>query len=159
MTNYWVFIVKDHIHMGKIIPAREVLANRVSNRFWSLNSKAANLKKLQKGDRVLFYVTELSEKGFMGRGALAGPAHPMTEEQRFHIIGSPSISFDYVVDFEEMEMWPFMITLDQLKDRMPLLLGRKLPARIFRGSIRRITERDYEVVMKVYEKLSQRHQP
>ena len=155
MENYWVFIVKDHIHMGKVIPAREVLANRVTNKFWSLSARAANLKRLQRGDRVLFYVTESTERGFMGRGVLAGPAHPMTDEQRFHIIGSPSISFDYAVEFEEAEMWPFMIPLDRLKDQMPLLLGRKAAARVFRGSIRRITERDYEVVMEIYKKLSQ----
>lgn len=158
MTNYWVFIVKDHVHMGKIIPAREVLANRVANKFWSLSARAANLKKLQEGDNVLFYVTESGGKGFMGNGILAGQAHPMTEEQRFHIIGSPSIGFDYVVEFERAEMWPLMITLEQLRDRMPLLIGRKMPARVFRGSIRRITERDYEVVMEVYEKLSRRRE-
>jgi len=109
---------------------------------------------LQKGDRVLFYVTESTERGFMGKGVLAGPAHPMTDEQRFHIIGSPSISFEYAVEFDEAEMWPFLIPLDQIKDRMPLLLGRKMAARVFRGSIRRITERDYEVVMEFYEKIS-----
>ncbi len=106
MGGYWVFIVKDHVHMGKIIPAREVLANRVENKFWSLSSRAANRRRLAKGDQVLFYVAESKERGFMGRGILAGPAHPMTEEQRFHVIGSPSMSFEYSVEFDEAEMWP-----------------------------------------------------
>jgi len=152
MANYWVFIVKNHVHMGKVIPAREVLANRVENKFWSLSGRAANIRKLDKGDKVLFYVAETRERGFMGRGVLAGQAHPITDEQRFHVIGSPSMSFDYAVDFEEAEMWPKMISLDSIKDRMPLLLGRKFPARVFRGSIRRITERDYEVVLEAKQK-------
>lgn len=46
----------------------------------------------------------------------------MTEEQRFYIIGSPSINFDYVVEFDEVKMCSSVITLDQLKDRMPLIL-------------------------------------
>jgi len=158
MENYWVFVVKDHIHLGKIIPAREVLANRVKNKFWSLSSRAANLKKLEKGDRVLFYVAESSEKGFMGKGVLAGSAHPITDEQRFHVIGSPSMSFDYSVEFSEAEMWPRIVSLDLVKDEMPLLIGRKAPARVFRGSIRRITPRDYETVLKAQEKLSQKSQ-
>jgi len=117
MTNHWVFIVKDHLHMGKTIPAREVLANRVQNKFWSLSSRAANLKRLEKGDRVLFYVAESAERGFMGRGVLAGPAHPMSDKQRFHIIGTPSIGFDYSVEFDEAEMWPKIVTLDMLRIR------------------------------------------
>lgn len=72
MINHWVFVMKDHLHMGKVIPAREVLANRVSNKFWSLSAKATNLKRTQNGDRVLFYVIESREKGFMGEGVLAG---------------------------------------------------------------------------------------
>ena len=50
-------------------------------------------------------------------------------------------------------MWPKLIPLDLLADRMPLLLGRKNPARVFRGSIIRLTERDYEIVLETAEKL------
>jgi len=67
MVNYWVFVVKDHVHMGKTIPAREVLVNRVQNKFWSLSSRAANLRRLEKGDQVLFYVAESAEKGSWAR--------------------------------------------------------------------------------------------
>ncbi len=46
--------------------------------------------------------------------------------------------------------------LDSVKNRMPLLLGRKFPARVFRGSIRRITARDYEVVLEAYKQFSEK---
>lgn len=117
MTNYWMFIVKDHVHMSKIILAPEILANRVSNRFWSLNSKTPNIRKLQKRE----IKSSSTLRTFHGRGR-SSPAHPMTEEQRFYIIGSPSINFDYVVEFDEVKMCSSVITLDQLKDRMPLIL-------------------------------------
>jgi hypothetical protein len=42
----------------------------VKNKFWSLNAGAPNLKKLEKGDKVIFYVTEAKRKGFMGKGKL-----------------------------------------------------------------------------------------
>ncbi len=152
MVNYWVFVVKDHVHMGRIIPAREVLADRVRNKFWSLSARARNLKRLEKGDKVLFYVTEAQERGFMGAGVLAGSAHPMTEEQRFHVIGEPSISFEYAVDFDEAEIWDKLISLNSIKDKMPSLRGMKNPARAFRGAIRRITEKDYEAVIQAHER-------
>ncbi len=151
MVNYWIFIVKDHVHMGRVIPAREVLADRVRNKFWSLSARARNLKKLEKGDKVLFYITESRERGFMGRGILAGLPHPITEEQRFHVIGEPSIGFDYAVDFEEAEIWDQVITLNQVKDKMPLLRRMRNPSRAFRGAIRRITEEDYEAVVQAYK--------
>jgi len=46
----------------------------------------------------------------MERGVLAGPAHPITEEQRFHVIAEPSNAFQYAVDFEEAEMWEIAIS-------------------------------------------------
>lgn len=142
-------MVKDHTLMDKVIPAREVLADRVRNRFWSLNSRAPNVRRLEGGDRVLFYVAGREGRGFMGRGVLAGKPHPITPEQRFHILGLPSIAFDYAVEFSEAEMWPEPIGLEELKARrMPLLVGRKRPAMVFRGSVKRITPRDYEIVLE-----------
>jgi len=82
----------------------------VKNRFWSLSIRAPNLRRLEKGDKVIFYITEAKRKGFMGRGVLAGPAHPITEEQRFHVVGEPSNAFQYAVDFEEAEMWEIVIS-------------------------------------------------
>ena len=133
--------------------ARDVLADRVRNKFWSPNSRARNVRKLKKGDKMVFYLMSSEGRGFMGREVLAGEAHPMTIQQRFHIIGSPSINFDYAVEFREAEMWPKLVTLDLLADRMPLLPGRKNPARVFRRSIIRLTEGDYEIVLETAEKL------
>jgi len=92
-------------HIGRIIPVSGVISNRVKNRFWLLSIRAPNLRGLEKGDKVIFYITEAKKKGFMGREVLAGPVHPMTEEQRFHVIGESSNAFQYAVDFEEAEMW------------------------------------------------------
>lgn len=153
MPGYWAFVVKDHVFERRVIPAHEVLADRVRNRFWSLNSRAPNVRRLKGGDRVLFYVTSRSERGFMGRGVLAGSAHPITVEQRFHVVGTPSINFDYAVEFSEAVMWPELLPLEELVGRMPLLRGRKRPAAVFRGSIRRISERDYEAVLEAAEAL------
>lgn len=48
--------------MGRVIPASEVLSNRVKNRFWSPSARAPNLKRPSKGDKVIFYITEAIEK-------------------------------------------------------------------------------------------------
>ena len=149
MPGYWIFVVKDHTFEGRIIPAIEVLANRVRNKFWSLNSKAPNVKNLSENDRVLFYVTSTAGKGFMGRGVLAGPAHPITVEQRFHVIGIPSIHFDYAVEFKEAEMWTRMVKLEDVREKLAMLRGKRNPAMIFRGSIKKISEEDYQKILDI----------
>ena len=37
------------------------------NRFRSLNVRAPNLRRLEKGDKVIFYIAEAKRKGFMVR--------------------------------------------------------------------------------------------
>ena len=51
-------------------------------------------------------------------------------------------------------MWSEIVSLDLVKDKMPLLIGRKNPAQVFRGAIRRITEKDYQVVLEARRNLA-----
>ncbi|MEM1525249.1 MAG: hypothetical protein QW618_03815 [Nitrososphaerales archaeon] len=44
MTKYFIFVIKDHIEGKKIIPASEVLSDRVKYGFWSLSSKKSILQ-------------------------------------------------------------------------------------------------------------------
>ncbi|MEM3819293.1 MAG: hypothetical protein QXF08_02440, partial [Nitrososphaerota archaeon] len=62
MVSYWILVVKDHRLMDRIIPAGEVLKDRVKNKFWSLNSRTRNVNNIKPGDRVLFYVTGKDER-------------------------------------------------------------------------------------------------
>ena len=154
MVSYWILVVKDHKLMDRVIPAGEVLKDRVKNKFWSLNSRARNVNKIKNGDRVIFYVTGRNERGFKGCGIVAGEPHPLTPEQRFHIIGMPSEAFDYAIDFSEAEVWDKLVTLEEVKDKMPLLKGKNLSKPPFRGSIVKITEQDYNAILE-YKKSSQ----
>lgn len=133
--------------MDRIIPAGEVLKDRVKNHFWSLSSHARNIKKIKPGDNVLFYVTGKDERGFGRYGVIAAEPHPITPEQRFHIVGMPSEAFDYAVDFSEAVVWDKPITLEELRDKLSLLKSRhslKIP---FRGSIIRISKEDFQAVL------------
>ena len=151
MGSHWVFIVKDHKLMGRTIPAMEVLKDRVKNKFWSLSSKARNVKKIKPGDYVLFYVTGKDGRGFGGYGVIATEPHPVTPEQRFHIVGMPSEAFDYAVDFSEAVVWDKPIALEELGDKLSILKGRRSLKIPFRGSIIKITEEDFQTVIQ-YEK-------
>ncbi|MEM1584149.1 MAG: EVE domain-containing protein [Nitrososphaerota archaeon] len=148
MVSYWILVVKDHRLMDRIIPAGEVLKDRVKNKFWSLNSRTRNVNNIKPGDRVLFYVTGKDERGFKGCGIVATEPHPMTPEQRFHIIGMPSEAFDYSVNFSEAEAWDKPITLEEVAEKLSILKARRHLKTPFRGSIIRISEEDYQTILQ-----------
>lgn len=154
MVSYWIFVVKDHRHIGRTIPARDVLIDRVRNKFWSLNSRSRNIRNLKQGDKVIFYVASRNERGFMGCGVVGSEPHPITPEQRFHILGMPSEAFDYAVDFSEAEVWERIVPPDELINRIPILMGRRNLRAPFRGSIIRITEEDFYRIVEVVKSSS-----
>lgn len=148
MVSYWILVVKDHKLIDRIIPAEEVLKDRVKNKFWSLNARTRNIQKIKPGDHVLFYVTGRNERGFRGCGVIATEPHPMTPEQRFHIIGMPSEAFDYAVDFSEAEVWDRLVTLEEVAEKLSILKARHHLKPPFRGSIIRISEEDYQTILR-----------
>jgi hypothetical protein len=89
--------------MGRTVPAIEVLKGRVKNKFWSLSSRARNVKKIKSGYYVLFCITGKGERGSGGYGVIATEPRTITPEQRFHIVCMASEAFDYAVDFSEAE--------------------------------------------------------
>lgn len=135
--------------MGRIILARDVLFDRVRNKFWSLNSRSRNVKKIKPGDHVLFYITSRDERGLMGRGVISTDPHPITPEQRFHVIGTPSEAFDYAVDFSEAEIWDRVIPIEELENKISILTGKKSSKVVFRGSVIRISKNDYQTVLEI----------
>ncbi|MEM1711918.1 MAG: hypothetical protein QXU12_05980, partial [Nitrososphaerota archaeon] len=63
----------------------------------------------------------------------------------------PSNAFQYPVDFEEAEMWDEAISPLEIRDRLSFLRSLRNPMRAFRGSIKRISEEDYNEIVKAYE--------
>jgi len=140
-------LVKDHKLMGRTVSAVEVLKERVKNKFWSLSSQARNVKKIKPGDYVLFYIAGNDERVFGGYGVIASEPHPITPEQRFHIVGMSSEASDYAAEFSEAIVWDKPIALEELGDKLSILKGKLSLKTPFRGSIIKITEGDYLTVM------------
>ena len=148
MTSYWILIVKDHQYQGRRIPALEVLRNRVENRFWSLSKRAPNIKRIREGDKVVFYVASSEVKGFAGTGVVASNPHPMTPEQKFHAFGTPSEAFDYSIELENPVLWPEVKEVEPLIGKLSFIKSKRRWGSAFRGGIKRITEEDYNIIVK-----------
>lgn len=147
MTNYWIFIVKDHKFNDSIVSALTVVKNRVEHKFWTLNKKAPYIKRLSVGDKVVFYATGIEGRGFCGRGELATRPHPLTPDQRFYLIGKPSMLFDLAVEFSYAECWSKIKPIEEFVGKLSFLKGRDDYTRCFRGSIKAISPEDYEIIV------------
>jgi len=147
MTNYWVLVVKDHQHLGRTVPATTILMNRVKYKFWSLNKRTPNIKRIRPGDRVVFYVSSYVGKGFAGTATIASYPHPITPEQKFHVFGMPSEKFNYSIELEEPILWTKLLEPPEIIGHVSFITSRDKWWAWFRGSIKRITEEDYNTIV------------
>jgi len=146
---FWIFVVKDHQVAGKRIPASDVLKNRAENKFWSLNKRAPNVRRLKPGDGIIFYIASKEGRGFAGTAKVASEAHPITVRQQFHVLGRPSDTFDMAIELEDPQIWPRILPVETVASRITLTKETKRLASAFRGSIRSVSEADYESIAKL----------
>lgn len=147
MVNYWIFIAKDHIYEGAIVSAITIIKSRVEHKFWVLNKNTPGIKKLKPGDKTIFYAASSEGRGFCGWGELATEPHPLTPAQRFYALGKPSMLFDFAVDFTTAEFWPKLKPIEKFASLLSFLKGKSNYTRCFRGSIRAITQEDFEHII------------
>lgn len=147
MVNHWIFVVKDHKLEDSIVSALTVVKNRVEHKFWMLNKNTPGIKKLDVGDRVVFYATGIEGRGFCGRAELSSKPHPLTPSQRLYLLGKPSILFDMAVDFSHAEYWQKIKPVEDFVNELSFLRGREGYKKVFRGSIKAITPEDYEIIV------------
>ncbi|MCL7397610.1 MAG: EVE domain-containing protein [Thaumarchaeota archaeon] len=147
MVNYWIFIAKDHKYDRNVVSAITIIKNRVENKFWILNKNTRGIKKLKPGDKAVFYATSIEGRGFCGWGELATEPHPLTPDQMFYAFGKPSIFFELAVDFKVAEFWPKLKPIEEFASTLSFLKGKPNYIRCFRGSIRAITQEDFEYII------------
>ncbi|MEM0205188.1 MAG: EVE domain-containing protein [Nitrososphaerota archaeon] len=147
MVNYWILIAKDHNYDGSIVSAITIIKNRVEHKFWILNKNTPGIKRLKPGDKAVFYAASFEGKGFCGWGELSTEPHPLTPDQRFYAFGKPSMLFDFAVDFKIAEFWPKLKPIEKLASVLSFLKDKSNYIRCFRGSIRAITQEDFEHII------------
>ncbi len=109
-----------------------------------LNKSAPGIKKLMPGDKAVFYATSFEGKGFCGWGELATEPHLLTPAQRSYTFGKPSMFFDFAVDFKVAEFWLKLKPIEQFASALSFLKGKSKYLRCFQGSIKAITQEDFE---------------
>ncbi|MEM2972853.1 MAG: hypothetical protein QXS50_01720 [Candidatus Caldarchaeum sp.] len=139
----WVFVVKDHVVGGKVLPAREVALVRLREGFWLVSRRVASMKDLEEGGRVVFYMTGREGRMFIGDGEFRQRAKPITDEIRFHVVGHPSEKLTHFIPLENASLWRRPVRAEEVVERLSFIRRKDKWMYYFRGSVRRIPEEDF----------------
>lgn len=148
MDGHYVFVVKDHVDGRRFVKASEVLQNRIRYGFWTLGKRSANLKRLKPGDKVVFYQGGKEGGKFVGTCAVSSNPYHASQVERRLSMGFPSAALDYVLDLRSIEVWEKPKEVQDLKAKLDFIKNKGNPRGYFRGSVRSISEEDYNAILE-----------
>ena len=135
LVAYYVFQVSDLSVYGKQRKAQEVFTYLVKERScWGFGPHTPNRKAIQPGDRVLFYLTGVSNQVFVGAATLKTGAYENPAESQNLFLDPSTLR----IDLEDVRVF------DEPKPRKTFSSIDWAPAQ---GGSSKISERDYNVIL------------
>ncbi len=147
-SNRWMFIVVDHLIGDKTVLAKNVLADRVKQKIWLLNSKNPRLRYLREGDEVIFYLGgKGGSRGFAGIGVLTSDPRPLkgSESAKF---GLSSSKFDQVVELRDLKLWRRVKPVGRIVPRLNFIKKKESWGAYLQGGIIHISKQDFELLIE-----------
>ncbi len=145
--NYWIFIVTQRKDSsGKLWSGREILDTRLKDQFWGLGERTPNRKKLQPGDRIIFYEGNPT-KAFVAEATLETGSFELTSAQKKQYDhGSSVFLTDYGVTLKNCRGFATAILAEKLLDTLTFIENKEYWYSYFQGGIRGISEVDYQAI-------------
>ncbi len=145
--NNWIFTVTAHKNSDYSLTSQEVYDTRMTDEFWGLNVNTPNLKNLQQGDKVVFYLGR-PNKAFAGTATLASPVFDVPDSQKEKY--SHGISFykpEVGVLIKDVHTWEEQKTVESLLDKLTFIKKSESWQSYFQGGVIRITNEDFQRIM------------
>lgn len=141
--NYWIFIVTQRKGNGRTLQGSEILRTRFADEFWGLGERTPNRKKLEKGDKIVFYEGNPT-KSFVASATLKSASFRLSpEQQRKYSRDNEIFMADYGVLLEDCHIFRTPVLAEQLVDSLSFIENREYWYSYFQGGIRGISEADY----------------
>lgn len=162
--NYWIFTVKD----AKIETFRkkgiEIYKQRMSDAFWGLGKNVSNRARLREGDRVVFYLGGPGGQRFLGTCALASDYYKLSKQEKRELDHGRFFQPNFGVRLTDVDVWDSSEPIRPLMRKLPFIRNPNQWGSYLQGSIRRISEDDYHVIVSTHEleaitSLSEREEP
>jgi hypothetical protein len=145
--KHWIFTVTSHKGDGYSVTPEDIYNTRMGDRFWGLNKKTPNLRNLQKGDKVVFYLGQ-PEKAFAGTATLASASFEPDEGEKDQL--GHGISFyrpDVGVHLADVDKWVERKPVDGLVEPLAFIKNKGSWNAHFQGGVIAVGEDDFQRIM------------
>jgi len=155
--NYWVFSVSDGKTETERISGIDVYKQRMSDAFWGLKERTvdgkrtANIGKLEEGDQVVFYLAGRSGQRFLGTCSLASGSRKLRESERKKFTHGTFFQSNHGVKLANIKIWNTPTPIRSLIETLDFIRNPEVWRCYLQGSIRAISERDYEIIISTHE--------
>lgn len=131
MVSFWIFTFLEYTDFsgGKVMG----LFNRLKKTGkWYIGPKTQNRKRVQKGDKVVFYQAGKSGRKFVGDGTLSTSLQSAKEND----------FFDFVV-VSEVRLWSKPLSIYEIGKELSFIKTKNPALYYFQMGIRKIIQEDY----------------
>lgn len=133
---FWIFIFVEYSDYAR--GSADELFQRIGRSGkWYIGPRTQNRRRLQKGDKVIFYQAGQAARKFVGNAVLSTGLQTPEERELFGF-----------VLLTEVCVWNKPVALSDIATQLSFVKNRKSASAFFQGGIRRMTEADYQTIMR-----------
>ena len=147
---YWMFILNDLLIDSVVLPAEEIAEYLLEKEVWQYTPLTPNIKKINKGAKVLVYLAGPKRKYFYATFELQEQIKSTNMELKKSKDWKESFNQMFKLDSSicKVEKFTPPINLDaELRGRLSFIVDKKNWGLYFRQGVRTLSEQDYKAVM------------
>ena len=123
--NFLIFVIKD---------TDEEFEKRMDDKSWPIYSHTSNRRKLQAGDKVVFYKAGVGNKTILGTAEVASGIKPQGR------------TGDYTVSLRKIGIWKKPVLLKPIVGDLDFVDNKEQWGRYMQGGTIRLSEKDYNTI-------------
>jgi hypothetical protein len=153
LANYWIFKVKDDSNGRYTLTGFQIFNQRMEDKAWGIKEftengrKTANIAYLREDDKVLFYLCGKDGYCFIGAGVLE-TGFGKSLKSVFH---EEYLDWKIGVLLKKVDPWATWLPIEKLRGKVHFVPEGKNYGSYMQGSITRITEKDYNTIIKEHK--------
>ena len=148
--GYWVIITKDS-ETKPVVSGYRVQMKRLEDHFYGIKESSGNAKKLQSGDRAIFYLAGKEGGYYSADATLKTGLVELTPEEREALWHGPAFQATYGIYLEDdVNIWRRKVYLSRAIEEIPSYSRyQNNPGNAVRGTIKSLSEEEYQALVEL----------
>ena len=124
--NFWIFVIKN---------TDDEFNRRMDDKSWPIHNYTANRKKIQSGDKILFYKAGVGNKNILGSAEIVSEIKPKAGTE------------DYTVSLDKIDIWKKSALMKPMVENLNFVENNQQWGRYMQGGVIKINEKDYQTII------------